>query len=158
LKLPGDDGLTDREIKQLAEIAEAISITERRAMAAERDSTDRYAAAFMEEKVGGIFVARITGVTKFGLFVRLTEFGAEGLLPARSLGSEYFRFDERALAMQGERTGVTYKMGDTVEVKLVEAAPVTGGLRFELAEAKAAGPHGRPSKPGKKTRFKPKRR
>jgi ribonuclease R len=158
LKLPGDDGLTDREIKQLPEIAEAISITERRAMAAERDSTDRYVAAFMEEKVGGIFKARITGVTKFGLFVRLTEFGAEGLLPARSLGSEYFRFDERALAMRGERTGVTYKMGDTVEVKLVEAAPVTGGLRFELAEAKAATPHGRHPKPDKKTRFKPKRR
>ncbi|HXL71042.1 MAG TPA: RNB domain-containing ribonuclease, partial [Rhizomicrobium sp.] len=158
LKLPGDDGLTDREIKQLPEIAEAISITERRAMAAERDSTDRYVAAFMEEKVGGIFKARITGVTKFGLFVRLTEFGAEGLLPARSLGSEYFRFDERALAMRGERTGVTYKLGDTVEVKLVEAAPVTGGLRFELAEAKAAGPPGRHPKPGKKTRFKPKRR
>jgi ribonuclease R len=158
LKLPGDDGLTDREIKQLPEIAEAISITERRAMAAERDSTDRYVAAFMEEKVGGIFKARITGVTKFGLFVRLTEFGAEGLLPARALGAEYFRFDERALAMRGERTGVTYKMGDTVEVKLVEAAPVTGGLRFELAEAKAATPHGRHPKPDKKTRFKPKRR
>jgi ribonuclease R len=158
LKLPGDDGLTDREIKQLPEIAEAISITERRAMAAERDSTDRYVAAFMEEKIGGIFKARITGVTKFGLFVRLTEFGAEGLLPARSLGSEYFRFDERALAMRGERTGVTYKMGDTVEVKLVEAAPVTGGLRFELAETKAAGTPGRHPKPGKKTRFKPKRR
>ena len=158
LKLPGDDGLADREIGQLSAIAEAISATERRAMAAERDSTDRYVAAFMEEKVGAIFQARITGVTKFGLFVRLKEFGAEGLLPARALGAEYFRFDERALAMRGERTGATYKLGDTVEVKLMEAAPVTGGLRFELAEAKAARPgvH-RPGK-GKAGRFKPKRR
>ena len=88
LKLPGGDGLTDREIGQLPAIAEAISATERRAMAAERDSTDRYVAAFMEEKVGAIFPARITGVTKFGLFVRLKEFGAEGLLPVGSPGTE----------------------------------------------------------------------
>jgi ribonuclease R len=112
----------------------------------------------MEEKVGAAFVARITGVTKFGLFVRLTEFGAEGLLPARSLGHEYFRFDERALAMRGERTGTTYKMGDMVEVKLVEAAPVTGGLRFELAESKTNRPQERHPKPDKKSRFKPKKR
>ncbi len=158
LKLPGGDGLTDREIKQLPEIAEAISITERRAMAAERDSTDRYVAAFMEEKVGGTFTARITGVTKFGLFVRLKEFGAEGLLPARSLGHEYFRFDERAQAMRGERTGTAYKLGDSVDVKLVEAAPVTGGLRFELADGGAARPHGKRVPPEKKHRFKPKKR
>ncbi|HXR96153.1 MAG TPA: ribonuclease R [Rhizomicrobium sp.] len=158
LKLPGGDGLTDREIKQLPEIAEAISITERRAMAAERDSTDRYVAAFMEEKVGATFMARITGVTKFGLFVRLSEFGAEGLLPARALGHEYFRFDERAQAMRGERTGATFKLGATVEVKLVEAAPVTGGLRFELAEGGSARSHGRRPSPEKKHRFKPKRR
>jgi ribonuclease R len=158
LKLPGGDGLTDREIGQLPRIAEAISMTERRAMAAERDSTDRYVAAFMEEKVGAIFPARITGVTKFGLFVRLKEFGAEGLLPARALGAEYFRFDERAMAMRGERTGAVYKLGDTVEVKLMEAAPVTGGLRFELAEAKT-GPHGGRRPGGNKSRpFKSKRR
>jgi len=158
LKLPGDDGLIDREIKQLPEIAEAITMTERRAMAAERDSTDRYVAAFMEEKVGATFMARITGVTKFGLFVRLTEFGAEGLLPARSLGAEFFRFDEHAQAMRGERTGAIYKLGDTVEVKLVEAAPVTGGLRFELANAGPARTAGRRPKLDKTRRFKPKKR
>src|SRR6202012_3357767 len=102
LKLPGDDGLTDREIKQLPEIAQAISMTERRAMAAGRDSTDRYVAACMRVRVGGTFEARITGVTKFGLFVGLKESGAEGLLPARSLGAEYFRHDEKAQAMRGE--------------------------------------------------------
>ncbi|MES2256129.1 MAG: ribonuclease R [Pseudomonadota bacterium] len=165
LKLGGDDGLTDREIKQLPEIAQAISLTERRAMAAERDSTDRYVAAFMQDRVGATFEARITGVTKFGLFVRLKESGAEGLLPARMLGAEYFRHDEKAQAMRGERSGTTYGLGDAITVKLAEAAPVTGGMRFELAEGGAipARAH-RPSKPGQpsrdkgKHRFKPKKR
>jgi ribonuclease R len=164
LKLAGGDGLTDREIKQLPETAQAISLTERRAMAAERDSTDRYVAAFMQDRVGAVFEARITGVTKFGLFVRLKESGAEGLLPARSLGAEYFRFDERAQAMRGERSGATYGLGDIVPVKLMEAAPITGGLRFELAdgESRPARTHRpvRPDKPKRpeKRRFKPKKR
>ena len=128
LALPGGDGLTDREIKQLPEIAEAISMTERRAMAAERDSTDRYVAAYMQAHVGASFEARITGVIKFGLFVRLKESGAEGLLPARALGAEYFRHDERRQAMVGERSGISFGLGDTIPVKLMEAAPVTGGL------------------------------
>ena len=118
-------------------------MTERRAMAAERDSTDRYVAAFMEDRVGAIFDARITGVTRFGLFVRLKETGAEGLMPARSLGAEYFRHDERRHAMVGERSGTTYGLGDICPVRLVEAAPLTGGLRFELAQANG------PAKPQK---------
>ena len=165
LKLGGDDGLTDREIKQLPEIAQAISLTERRAMAAERDSTDRYVAAFMQDRVGATFEARITGVTKFGLFVRLKESGAEGLLPARSLGLEYFRHDEKAQAMVGERSGTRFGLGDTIRVKLMEAAPITGGLRFELADGGPAGPaRARQTRPGKrpasrpKGRFKPKKR
>src|SRR6185437_10566261 len=112
LNLGGDDGLTDHEIQQLPQIAQAISQSERRAMAEEPDSTDRYVAAFMQDRVGAVFEARITGVTKFGLFVRLKESGAEGLLPARSLGLEYFRFDERAQAMRGERSGTAYGLGD----------------------------------------------
>jgi ribonuclease R len=159
LDLAGGDGLTDREIRQLPQIAEGISMTERRAMAAERDSTDRYVAAYMEAHVGATFEARITGVTKFGLFVRLRESGAEGLLPARNLGLEYFRFDERRQAMIGERSGISYGLGDTLSVKLVEAAPVTGGLRFELTEGGKPGPRRGPPRParGKTTRFKPKR-
>jgi ribonuclease R len=129
----GTDGLSDREQGRLGEIAEHISMTERRAMAAERDSTDRYVAAFMEDRIGATFDARITGVTRFGLFVRLRETGAEGLLPARALGSEYFRHDERKHAMIGDRTGTAYKLGDVVAVRLAEAAPLTGGLRFDLA-------------------------
>jgi ribonuclease R len=130
----GDDGLTDREAGRLGEIAEHISMTERRAMAAERDSTDRYVAAFMEDRIGSTFDARITGVTRFGLFVRLAETGAEGLLPIRALGGEYFNHDEHKHALIGQRTGMAYKLGDIVAVKLVEAAPLTGGLRFDLAE------------------------
>ena len=133
LKL-GEDGLTDREAGRLSEIAQHISMTERRAMAAERDSTDRYVAAFMEDRIGATFDARITGVTGFGLFVRLPETGAEGLLPARALGAEYFRHDDRAHALIGERTRTAYKLGDTIRVRLAEAAPLTGGMRFDLAE------------------------
>jgi ribonuclease R len=162
LGLGGGGGLTDREVKQLPEIAAAISMTERRAMAAERDSTDRYVAAYMEAHLGATFEARITGVIKFGLFVRLKESGAEGLLPARSLGAEYFRHDERRQAMVGERSGKSYGLGDLISVKLMEAAPVTGGLRFELAGDDASpAPTHRPGKPGRGRpgqRFKPKKR
>jgi len=133
LKL-GAGGLSDKEMGKLGEMAEHISMTERRAMAAERDSTDRYVAAFMQDRIGASFDARVTGVTRFGLFLRLAETGADGLLPARALGFEYFRHDEKRHAMIGDRTGTTYKLGDIVAVKLVEAAPLTGGLRFELAE------------------------
>jgi ribonuclease R len=130
----GDDGLTGNEAGKLEEIADHISMCERRAMAAERDSTDRYLAAFMEERVGATFQSRITGVTRFGLFVRLPESGAEGLIPIRTIGAEYFRHDERRHALVGERTGTAYKLGETVCVRLREAAPLTGGLRFELVE------------------------
>jgi ribonuclease R len=134
----GDSGLSDKEMSRLGEISDHISVTERRAMAAERDSTDRYVAAYMEDRVGATFTARVTGVTRFGLFVRIPDSGAEGLIPARSLGFEYFRHDERKHALIGERSGTAYKMGDNLTVRLMEAAPLTGGLRFEIAEANAA--------------------
>jgi ribonuclease R len=128
----GDDGLTDSEIGNLSETAQHISMCERRAMAAERDSTDRYVAAFMEDRVGAVFTGRITGVTRFGLFVRLKETGADGLVPIRTIGAEYFKHDERRHALVGERSGTAYALGETVTVRLREAAPLTGGLRFEL--------------------------
>jgi ribonuclease R len=133
LKL-GEGGLTDREAGRMGEIAEHISLMERRAMAAERDSTDRYVAAFMEDRIGASFDGRITGVTRFGLFLRLKDTGAEGLLPIRALGHEFFRHDERKHALIGQSSNTIYKLGDIVPVKLVEAAPLTGGLRFDLAE------------------------
>ncbi|HET7083565.1 MAG TPA: ribonuclease R [Rhizomicrobium sp.] len=130
----GEDGLSDREMGALGSVAEHITMTERRAMAAERDSNDRYVAAYMEDRIGQSFNARVTGVTRFGLFVREAESGAEGLIPIRALGGDYFHHDEKRQALVGQRTRLKYGMGDALTVKLAEAAPITGGLRFELAE------------------------
>ena len=128
----GKDGLTDREIAELPAIAEHVVMTERRSMAAERDAMDRYIAAFLEDRVGATFTGRITGVTRFGLFIRLDETGANGLVPVSSLGNEYFTHDDRSHALVGERSGLRWTLGRTVEVKLREATPVTGGLLFEM--------------------------
>lgn len=128
----GKDGLTDREIAELPAIADQVTQTERRSMAAERDAMDRYVAAFLEDRVGATFTGRITGVTRFGLFVRLDETGADGLVPVSSLGIEYFTHDDRAHALVGERSGQRYTLGRMVEVKLTEATPITGGLLFEM--------------------------
>ena len=141
LKL-GNDGLTDAEIARLSDIAETITFAERRAMQAERDATDRYVAAYLAEHVGATFEGRITGVTRFGLFVRLTETGADGLVPVSSLGDEYFVHDDRSHSLIGERTGQRFPLGLEVTVKLVEATPITGGLLFEmLSDALPADPN-----------------
>jgi ribonuclease R len=128
----GDDGLTDQDISQIKDTAEVITHAERRAMAAERDATDRYIAAFLADRVGATFTGRITGVTRFGLFVKLDETGADGLVPVSTLGEEYFVHDDRMHALVGERTGKRFPLGLAVEVKLREATPVTGGLLFEM--------------------------
>ncbi|RAK61534.1 ribonuclease R [Phenylobacterium hankyongense] len=128
----GQDGLTDHDIVQLKDTAERITYAERRAMAAERDATDRYVAAFLADRVGATFPGRITGVTRFGLFVRLAETGADGLVPVSKLGGEYFIHDDKAHALVGERTGARWPLGMQVEVKLTEATPITGGLLFEM--------------------------
>jgi ribonuclease R len=131
LKL-GGDGLTDAEIPRLPDTARHITEAERRAMAAERDATDRYVAAFLSERQGAEFDGRITGVTRFGLFVRLGETGADGLVPVSSLGGEYFVHDDRAHALVGERSGDRWPLGKSVRVRLQEATPITGGLIFEM--------------------------
>jgi ribonuclease R len=129
----GPDGLApNADVSVLAEIAAAISATERRAMLAERETADRLIAHFLADRIGAAFEGRISGVTRAGIFVKLADTGADGFVPARTIGDDYFRFDERAHAMIGRRTGETYRLGDGVTVKLVEAAPVAGALRFEL--------------------------
>jgi ribonuclease R len=128
----GNDGLSDQDVARLKPTAEHITAAERRAMAAERDATDRYVAAFLADRVGAEFAARVTGVTRFGLFVRLSETGADGLVPVSRLGGEFFHHDERAHALVGERTGRRWPLGMTVEVRLVEATPLTGGLLFDM--------------------------
>jgi ribonuclease R len=132
LKL-GADGLPEAtDQKMLAEISAEISVTERRAMLAERETNDRLIAHFLADRIGATFDGRISGVTRAGLFVKLHETGADGFVPARTIGEEYFRFEETARSMVGSRSGETYRLGDPVTVKLVEAAPVAGALRFEL--------------------------
>lgn len=135
------DGQSDEEISAMAEIAEHISTTERRSMLAERDSNDRFIAAFLESRIGAQFPGRISGVTRFGLFIKLDETGTDGLVPIANLGTEFFHHDEAAHALVGERTGLTYRLGERVTVRLEEAVPITGGLRFEMIEG------GRPGKP-----------
>ena len=137
------DGLPDgADQKALAEISAQISATERRAMLAERETADRLIAHFLADRVGANFEGRISGVTRAGLFVKLRDTGADGFVPARTIGDEYFRHDEKAHAMVGSRSGETYRLGDPVTVKLVEAAPVAGALRFEIL---SEGRRGRPS-------------
>ena len=145
LKL-GSDGLPEStDVKMLAEIGAQISATERRAMVAERETKDRLIAHFLSDRVGASFEGRISGVTRAGLFVKLNETGADGFVPARTIGDEYFRFEENARAMIGNRSGASYRLGDAVTVKLVEAAPVAGALRFELmSEGRMDGQRRRP--------------
>ncbi|RFB80668.1 ribonuclease R [Methylovirgula sp. 4M-Z18] len=128
----GDDGLRDMTPQELDEIAEKISAAERRAMIAERETTDRLIAAFLSEKIGATFEGRISGVTRAGLFVKLSETGADGFVPAATLGRDYYRYEESAHALVSTSTGEAYQLGDMVDVKLVEAAPFAGALRFEM--------------------------
>ncbi|ODT80273.1 MAG: ribonuclease R [Pelagibacterium sp. SCN 64-44] len=128
----GDDGLTEQEAQKLAGIAQHISATERRAMLAERETSDRLLAQYLAERIGARFAGRISGVTRSGLFIRLSETGADGFVPASTLGQDYYRYVEERQAMIGERSGETFGLGDPVEVRLLEAAPVAGALRFEL--------------------------
>ena len=134
---------TDESVETLTEIAAQISVTERRAMKAERETTDRLIAHFLADKVGASFQGRISGVTRAGLFVKLDDTGADGLIPIRTIGSEYFNYDETRHALIGTRSGTMYRLGDVVDVRLVEAAPVAGALRFELLSEGQTIPRGR---------------
>jgi ribonuclease R len=116
----------------LGEVAAAISAAERRAMKAERETFDRLLAHFLADRVGATFEGRISGVTRVGLFVKLDDTGADGFIPARTIGTEYFRFHEDRHALVGSASGESYRLGDRVTVKLVEAVPLAGALRFEL--------------------------
>ncbi|MEE4347964.1 MAG: ribonuclease R, partial [Paracoccaceae bacterium] len=150
----GDDGLSHQEIERLEKTAQHISETERRSMMAERDTNDRYLAAFLSDRLGAEFTGRISGIAKFGAFVKLDETGADGLIPIRSLGSEYFHFDRDKGTLMGSQTGLTIGLGQRVRVKLTEAAPVTGGIALELISIEGRdmpkGPPGSRGKPPKR--------
>ncbi len=130
----GEGGLPEADKGRFHEFGEHLSMCERRAVAAERGAMDRYVAAFMAGHVGATFPGRVTSVTRFGLFAALDASGADGLIPVRSLGQEYFRHDEGRQMLVGERTGETFGLGDRLRLKLVEADIATGGLLFEIVE------------------------
>ena len=130
----GKDGLSMEAVEGLEETAKHISDTERRSMQAERDTTDRYLAAYLSDRVGAEFTGRISGIARFGAFVKLDETGADGLLPIRSLGAEYFHFDAEAQTLMGSDSGLVLAIGDRVTVALAQAVPVTGGLELELVD------------------------
>lgn len=128
----GEGGITPQEEATLDDIAAEISTFERRAMAAERDTINRLIAHHLSERVGEEFEGRIGGVTKAGLFVALPQFGADGFVPISTIGTDYFIYDEAHQALTGEKTGLGFQLGDTVQVRLAEAVPLAGALRFEM--------------------------
>ena len=128
----GGDGLSADDISRLAETADMISDAERRAMAAERETTDRLIASHLAGQTGALFRGRIGGVVGAGLFIKLNDSGADGFVPVSSLGSDYFVYSEMEHALIGQRSGEKFQLGDPVEVKLLEVTPISGGLRFEM--------------------------
>jgi len=128
----GSGALDDRDVAKLPGVCETISRAERRAMAAERETIDRLIAAHLADRVGATFEARIAGVTRSGLFVKLNDTGADGFIPVATLGTEYFQHIEMAHALLGTRSNRGYRLGDKVEVKLLEVVASAGAMRFEM--------------------------
>ncbi|MDQ8757330.1 VacB/RNase II family 3'-5' exoribonuclease [Sphingosinicella sp. LHD-64] len=141
----GEGGLAADEEASMEVTGELISNLERRAMVAERETLDRYVAAYLSDHVGQVMDCRITGVQPFGFFATVEALGGDGLVPAAILGSEYFRYDESSLSLTGEESGERYTLGQRLKLRLVEADPVSGNLRFELPEGAKGGE--RPSRP-----------
>ena len=128
----GEDGLTDAEAARMRQMGEHISMTERRAQVAERDAVDRYTALFLSSKVGGEFSGRISGVSRFGLFINLDDTGADGLVPVSTLGSDFYEYDAPRHRLVGRKSRVVFQLGQPVQVRLADADPVKGGLVFSL--------------------------
>ena len=147
LKL-GADGAAGDEAARFPDTGEHITQTERRAAAAERDAVDRYLAAFMSQRIGEVFDARISGVTRFGLFVTVEANGASGIVPSRPCRTTDGSKTRPGMSLSGQRTGITFTLGQPVEARLVEATPRTGGMVFHLMQGMPAGPpHGRQPAP-----------
>ncbi len=145
--LPATSGLSDRDRASLDQVSSAISQTERRAMEAERDTIDRYVAAWLSVRVGEVFDTRITGVQSFGFFATIVSLGGDGLVPISTLGGEYFRYDEAAKALVGTDSGTTYASGDRLKLRLAEANALTGSLKFLLPDRDASVIEPRGSRP-----------
>ncbi|QNM83740.1 ribonuclease R [Sphingomonas sabuli] len=130
----GEGGLPAADADKFDEIGEQISRLERRAMEAERETVDRYVAAYLADQVGQVVQCRITGVQPFGFFATVVDFGGDGIVPVSTIGDEYFRYDEKSQQLVGEDSGTSFRQGQKIRLKIVESNPVTGGLRFALPD------------------------
>jgi len=133
--LPPTTGLAERDRADLGRVSEAISNAERRAMMAERETIDRYVAAWLAARVGETFACRITGVQKFGFFATIIALGGDGLVPVSTLGDERFDYDEREQVLEGQTSGTRFAIGTLLDLRLAEANPLTGALKFELLDS-----------------------
>lgn len=130
----GMGGLKSDAGRQFAEIGDHISVTERRAVDAERECFDRLCSHYLSSKTGAVFAGRVTGVERFGLFVELEDTGANGLLPVSALGDAYYVFDETCMALRCDALDEEFRLGDVLQLRLAEVNPVTGTLALELAD------------------------
>jgi ribonuclease R len=151
----GEGGLPADDAARFTEIGEHISMLERRAMEAERETIDRYVAAYLADHVGQLLDCRISGVQPFGFFATVDGLGGDGLVPAGELGREYFRYDEAARQLIGDESGETFRVGQRLQLRLIEANPVSGALRFELPEGSYGRPAGGPREQRRDRVFKP---
>ena len=150
--IPATSGLSETDRADLTRVSEAISVTERRAMEAERDTIDRYVAAWLSGRVGEVFPTRVSGVQSFGMFVTIVGLGGDGLVPVSTLGAERFSYDEKAQALVGDQTGERFVIGRLIDMRLAEANPLTGALKFEPVDSDGGrveargrrGPQGKP--------------
>jgi ribonuclease R len=133
-------GLSSKDFERLDVTSEMISRAERRAMEAERETVDRYVAAYLAAQIGEIIDARITGVQNFGFFATVESIGGDGLVPVSTLGAERFNYDEATQTLTGEESGDEYRPGMRLKLRLAEANPVSGALRFELPEGGSYAP------------------
>jgi ribonuclease R len=142
--VPDRSSLSQDDYENMGRVGEMISGHERRAMEAERETIDRYVAAFLSAHVGEVVKARITGVQNFGFFATVDGLGGDGLVPVSTMGAEHFFYDEAGKALQGVDSGDRYTVGQRLELRLAEADPINGSLRFELPDNPA--PRGGPMK------------
>ncbi|GLI99329.1 ribonuclease R [Sphingobium sp. BS19] len=150
--LPEKTSLSGEDLTNMGRVGELISQHERRAMEAERETVDRYVAAFLALRVGEVLEARITGVQNFGFFATVDGLGGDGLVPVSTLGAERFYYDEAGRALEGMTTGTRFTQGQRLPLRLVEADPINGSLRFELPEGAShlpfrGGPNRGPGRP-----------
>lgn len=136
--------------EKLPEIAEHSSVTERRAVDAERETDELKKTEFMEGKIGEEFEGIITSVTNFGMFVQLPN-SVEGLIHISHMGDDYYEFSERGLLLIGSHTGKIFRIGQSIKVKLISVDKEQYQIDFEIVEDHAE-KDGKPKRNKKKER------